>query len=146
MCPADSASDEALIRDLAVRYAHAVDQNEPALLEALFEPEGVIEGPGFRMQGLEEIRRIPAMLKSIYSITWHVLHQQLVTVSGDEANSETHAIANHLTETGDGKATNLVWHIRYRDRLRRTGGTWRFAHRLVTLDWAETRAVSMARN
>jgi hypothetical protein len=139
-------SEDELIRQLSVRYATAVDRNEPDKLTELFLPEAVIEGPGFRMNGLAEIRGIPGMLRKMYALTWHVIHQQRVTITGDQAESETHSTAHHLTEQGGGKATDLVWHLRYQDQLKRHEGAWRFAHRTLLVDWAETRDVSMTRN
>jgi uncharacterized protein (TIGR02246 family) len=137
-------SDEDAIRQLAVRYAAAIDRNQPERLEAMFMPDAEIEGPGFRISGLDEIRRIPGMLKERYSCTLHVVHQQMVELMGDEATCETHSTANHLTDLGGGKASNLVWSIRYRDRLRKQAGSWRFVHRQLVIDWTETRAVATA--
>lgn len=139
-------SDEDAIRALAARYAQAIDRNQPELLDALFTPDAVIEGPGFRMGGIDEIRRIPGTLKKLYKQTTHVVHQQTVALSGDQAECETHATANHLTDLGDGKASNLVWSIRYQDRVQRQDGGWRFAHRLLIIDWTETRTVSISGN
>jgi uncharacterized protein (TIGR02246 family) len=136
-------SEEEAIRGLAVRYAAAVDRNQPEQLEALFVPDAVIEGPGFRLSGLGEIRRIPGMLKERYARTVHVIHQQAVELMGDEAECETHSTANHLTDLGGGKASNLVWSIRYHDRLRKQAGAWRFVHRRLLIDWTETRDVAV---
>jgi len=99
----------------------------------------VIEGSGFVMQGHEQICGIPAMLKGMYSRTLHQVHNQTVTVSGDTAEAETYCSANHLTELGGGSASNLVWAMRYQDRLQRHNGQWRFQRRTVVIDWTETR-------
>jgi uncharacterized protein (TIGR02246 family) len=144
MSLAGSVSDEDAIRQLAVRYAQAIDRNEPEKLDELFAPDAVIEGPGFRMDGIGEIRGIPGRLKTLYSRTVHVVHQQAVTLSGETASCETHSTANHLTDQGEGAASNLVWSIRYQDRVRRQAGCWRFVHRQLIIDWTETRTVSTA--
>jgi len=133
------ADDEAAIRRLAALYARAMDRNEPALLEEIFTADAVIKGPGFVMQGHAQICAIPGMLKGMYSRTLHQIHQQTVTVSGDGAEAETYCSANHLTAPGDGLASNLVWAMRYQDRLQRENGRWRFRHRAVLIDWTETR-------
>jgi hypothetical protein len=39
----------------------------------------------------------------------------------------------------------LVWHLRYREVFRRNGRQWRFARRVIVLDWTETRAVDLQR-
>jgi len=140
------SADEVVIRQLAVRYARAIDRNEPELLGELFTPDAVIEGPGFLMNGLDEIRKVPGMLRKMYSFTIHVVHQQTVMISGDSAESETYCTANHLMDQGEGKASNLIWSIRYQDSIKRRAGAWRFARRMLIIDWTETRAVAIARN
>ena len=133
------ADDEAAIRRLAALYARAMDRNEPQLLAQIFAADAVIEGSGFVMQGHEQICGIPAMLKGMYSRTLHQVHNQTVTVSGDSAEAETYCSANHLTDLGGGTASNLVWAMRYQDRLQRHNGQWRFQRRTVVIDWTETR-------
>ncbi len=146
MCRAGSVSDLAEIGQLAMRYASAIDRNEPEKLGELFTPDAVIEGPGFRMSGSEEILGIPGMLRRMYSFTAHIIHNQTTTVLGDSAESETYCTANHLTDKGEGKASNLVWSIRYQDKIKRHAGAWRFARRLLIIDWTETRNVAIAGN
>ena len=133
------AGDEAAIRRLAALYARAMDRNEPQLLADIFTADAVIEGPGFVMQGHEQIRAIPGMLGQMYSRTLHQIHNQTVTISGDSAEAETYCSANHLTALANGAASVLVWAMRYQDRLRRENGHWRFERRAVLIDWTETR-------
>lgn len=138
-----SAADEATLYQLAAGYARAIDRNEPDALAVLFMPDAVIEGKGFRIEGIEAIRGIPAMLRQRYLKTLHVLHQQTCVVTGDSAGAETHCTANHVTDLGGGRASNLIWVIRYQDGFTRSGGQWRFARRQLILDWTETREVQI---
>jgi uncharacterized protein (TIGR02246 family) len=139
------AEDAAAIRDLAAWYARAVDRDDPELLASLFTPDGVIEGPGFRMAGHAQIRGVPGMLRSRYARTLHLLLQQTVTACANgAAEAETCCLAHHLTDSGGGVASNLVWAIRYQDRLSRSEGRWRFSRRELVIDWTETRAVSLS--
>jgi hypothetical protein len=131
--------DESALYRLAARYAQAVDRNDPGTLDELFTAGAVIEGPGFVINGLEAIRGIPGMLRERYRNTRHVLHQQIIAVSGDKAEGETYCTANHIS-AGD-PPSNLVWAIRYQDRFVREQGQWRFAHRRLVIDWTETRTV-----
>jgi uncharacterized protein (TIGR02246 family) len=135
--------DEAAIRRLAALYARAVDRNEPDTMAGLFAADAVIEGPGFTMQGLEQIGAIPGMLRGMYARTLHQVHQQTVRVEGDGAEAETYCTANHVSDRGGGAAENLVWAVRYLDRLRRENGGWVFVRRSVVIDWTETRAVRL---
>ena len=133
------AEDEAAIRRLAALYARAMDRNEPLLLAQIFSADAVLEGPGFSMQGHAQICAVPGMLKGLYRMTQHQIHQQTVTVSGDDAEAETYCSAQHLSAQGDGGASVLVWAMRYQDLLRREDGRWRFLRRTARIDWTETR-------
>jgi uncharacterized protein (TIGR02246 family) len=133
-----SSADEAAIRRLCALYAQAVDRNQPDLLAGLFTADAVIEGPGFAMRGREEIRAIPGMLRQAYSRTLHLVMNQVFEITGDVAEGETCGLANHLSASAD-TASNLVWALRYQDRLRRDNGEWRFERRRIFIDWTETR-------
>jgi uncharacterized protein (TIGR02246 family) len=135
--------DEAAIRRLAALYARAMDRNEPQLLAEIFTADAVLEGPGFAMRGHGEICAIPGMLQQMYSRTLHQIHNQTVSIAGDRAEAETYCTANHLTAAADGAASNLVWAMRYHDRLRRENGHWRFQRRSAVIDWTETRPAQL---
>ena len=132
-------NDDDAIRRLCTLYARAVDRNQPELLAGLFTADAVIEGPGFAMHGREEIHAIPGMLRQTYSLTLHLVFNQVFEIAGDVAVGETCGLANHLSGSGDA-ASNLVWALRYQDRLRREDGEWRFERRRILIDWTETRA------
>lgn len=136
--------DEAAIRRLAALYARAVDRDEPDTLAGLFAADAVLEGPGFSMQGHEQLRAIPGMLRGMYRRTLHQVHQQTVRVEGDHAEAETYCTANHVSDKGAGQAENLAWAMRYLDSLRRENGRWLFARRRVVIDWTETRPAQWA--
>ena len=139
------AETEAELRRLANLYARAMDRNEPALLDDILTDDIVLEGPGFRIDGLAASRNNPALLKQMYLMTQHVVHNQTVDVSGDEAAGETYCTASHVlrpASEGEGHAA-LVWAIRYQDRFRRVDGSWRFSGRTLIVDWSETRPVTL---
>jgi len=136
------AADEAAIRRLAALYARAMDRNEPQLLAEIFTADALLEGPGFAMRGHGEICAIPGMLSQMYSRTLHQIHNQTVRISGDSGEAETYCTANHLTAQGRG-ASNLVWAMRYHDRLVRENGHWRFQQRSAVIDWTETRPAQL---
>jgi uncharacterized protein (TIGR02246 family) len=137
-----TSEDEAAIRRLAALYAQAVDRGQPELLLSLFTADAVIEGPGFRMQGHDQIRAIPGMLRLSYSLTLHLVMNQVFEIAGEVAEGETCGLANHLSGSG-AAASNLVWALRYQDRLRRENGKWRFERRRIVIDWTETRPVQI---
>lgn len=130
--------DEWALRRLAERYAQAADRNDPELMVSLFTADAVIEGPGFRLAGHEQIRAIPGMLAERFRGTLHCVFNQTVTLAGDAAHGETYAMAHHRIESEPGRAATLDWAIRYQDRFVRTGGQWRFAQRTLLIEWTRT--------
>ena len=132
---AASLEDRWLLRELAYRYARAVDRRDWELARELFTSDCVLVGPGYELVGrdgiLAGLRRIGQ-----FSATQHSVHNQLVEVRGDAASGETYCTAHHLYER-DGVRRKLSWGIRYQDRCVRDAGSWRYAHRELLLDWAQ---------
>jgi ketosteroid isomerase-like protein len=123
------------LRELAYRYARAVDRRDWALAERLFTRDCVLVGPGYELVGrdgiLAGLRRIDQ-----FRATQHSVHNQLVEVAGDTATGETYCTAHHLYER-DGRSWKLSWGIRYQDRCVREAGAWRYVRRELVLDWAQ---------
>jgi len=127
--------DRQALRDLAYRYARAVDRRDWALAGELFTRDCVLVGPGYELVGrdgiLAGLRRIDQ-----FRATQHSVHNQLVEISGDAATGETYCTAHHLYER-DGVRRKLSWGIRYQDRCVRDAGSWRYARRELLLDWTQ---------
>lgn len=135
-------ADEWEIRRLALLYARAMDRNEPAIFEAIFTEDAVIERPGVKREGRAAILKIPASLRKRYLATLHKIHNQLVTVTGpDTAEGETYCTAEHLQRDRAGGTTLYAMSIRYRDTIVRQAGGWRFRYRQLVFEWTETRQV-----
>ena len=132
---AASVEDRLALRELADRYARAVDRRDWALAERLFTGDCVLVGPGYELVGRDAIlaglRRIDR-----YDATQHSVHNQLVEVTGDRATGETYCTAHHLYQRG-GRRRKLSWGIRYQDRCAREAGAWRYERRELLLDWAQ---------
>ena len=69
-----------------------------------------------------------------YDRTTHFVGNQLARVEGDTATAETYCLAHHIHER-DGVVVDRTLAIRYRDRLVRAGDRWRFAERILVVDW-----------
>jgi hypothetical protein len=76
----------------------------------------------------------------MFRATVHRVHNQVATVTGDEATGETYCTADHLLNDVH---SVLVWTIRYLDQWRREGGQWRFTRRKLIVEWEEVRAVTV---
>ena len=138
--------DRVLIRELADRYARAVDRRDFETLAALFTPDARLaihsgSAPAGAMRA--DLRGRDAIVDALRSIarfetTTHFVGNQLVELGdhlrAERASAETYALAFHLTR-GAGGAQNRVVAVRYRDALVRDAGGWRFAERVLSLDW-----------
>lgn len=130
--------DEREIRTLALRYAQAADRRDPTAWVELFTPDAAIEGSGVALQGLDRIAAIPQALASRYQRTYHTVLNHLITLNGDEAQGEVYSQAHHLSRQDDGRTSDYIMAITYRDRYVRRDGEWRFQHREIDLQWTQT--------
>lgn len=130
--------DEGALRRCAEIYAQGADHRDKAAWRAILADDVIIEGPGFRIEGLEQNLASLDMLGQMFRTTAHRITGQVVSIDGDHAEGETMGLAEHLLRDRD---AILVWSIRYQDAWRREGGSWRFRHRRLLLDWQETRDV-----
>ena len=133
------------LRDLAFRYALAVDSRDAAGLAALFTPDGALASHPdghVRYRGEEGWRRMIAEVSASFIETMHNVHNQ--AFDRDEAGQVTGVttgVASHLVETSGGGLTVLDFAMRYHDRFAWHDGAWQFAERKLEVVWVETRPV-----
>lgn len=130
--------DEAALRRTAELYAQGADRRASDLWRAVLADDCVIEGPGFRQEGMAQNLAALELLDTMFKATQHRVHQQCVRVDGNAASGETYCTADHLLKDGD---AILSWAIRYQDSWRRESDGWRFTQRKLLVDWQETRPV-----
>jgi hypothetical protein len=133
--------DERDLRRTAELYAQGADRRDKALWASIFTENAVIEAPGIRLEGRANIVAALDVMARLYVATQHRVHNQVVSIDGHLAHGETYSTADHLSAAG-GTRTILTWAIRYQDRWRRVDGVWRFSHRLLVIDWTDTRTIS----
>lgn len=122
------------IRDLVARYNANGDAGRFDEMLALFAPDATVDLPGQRCSGVNEIRAlftgIAARTGAEGSAARFVRHftstLQIDLESPEAARSRCYYLV--LTDRG------LDHWGRYIDRYERRDGSWRFAHRQVTLD------------
>ncbi len=128
------------IRDVAYRYAQAVDRRNYRLLAEQLSEDLVLIGPGFHYESraayLEGVVRI-----EYYHRTMHCVHNQLVEVRGQQAAGETYCVAYHFYHQEE-QERRLVWGIRYQDEYRREEERWLLSRRELLLDWSTDAAVT----
>lgn len=145
MTEADLVAAEAAFRRLACGYAQAMDRNRPDLLDDVLSADVVIDGPGFQIIDLASARDAPGKLRAMFSQTTHAIHNQTLTLTGpDTAEGETYCTAAHISfATPNEPLSAWVWAIRYQDRMRRDGDTWKLCYRKLIIDWTDRRAVEL---
>jgi uncharacterized protein (TIGR02246 family) len=143
MSDLDQIRDEWALRKLAMNYARTVDRGDGPGFAALFTPDAAVEGPGFKVQGYDQLAGNPGMLKQMYQSTMHTVLNHTATVTGDTATGETYCIAYHVNRPENGVTTRLDWAIRYQDKYVRRDGTWLYAHRQLLVEWTELSTVTM---
>jgi len=127
----------AVFRDLAERYAAAIDSADADALAALFAPGGGLviragERPLYEFRD-ERLRRFATLIGETYASTLH--HVTTHVVDGDRAT--TWCLAHHVTP---GRELETVG-VRYADSFARVDGEWRFAQRDVTALWVKVESL-----
>lgn len=146
-----TAAEQLELSGLVHRYAAHVDARRFDELAELFaadaelmlpDPPGRLE-PCVRHQGQAGVREAMSALAGVIR-TQHGILGEIYTGAGDTATGEITGVAHHWVEH-DGRLTDHVWHLRYRDTYRRTAQGWRIAVRALTIDAIESRPTRQVR-
>jgi 3-phenylpropionate/cinnamic acid dioxygenase small subunit len=133
-----SLLDRAAIQDVLLRYARGVDRRDLALVASCFTADAAYDGTLARGLIGDALAQLPRAFARYESST-HFVGNQLITLDGDQASSETYTIAYHRL-TGAPRRDRTVA-VRYEDDLVRTTDGWRIRRRVVRLDWERTDVV-----
>jgi hypothetical protein len=137
------ADEWALLR-LSYLYARSMDRNEPEILDGIFTEDARLEGDWFKVEGLAQIKQLPAQMHQRYARMMHTVHNQTVDIEGDTAQGETYCLAHHIMDgAARGGPTVFDMAIRYHSHWVRLDGRWRFTHRKITLDYSELRSARL---
>jgi 3-phenylpropionate/cinnamic acid dioxygenase small subunit len=130
--------DRQQIIDTLYRYASTIDSKDFATLRSIFVDDAVGQYGDY-----EPLQGADAIVGWIESATtdrdWqhHLLNVYHVDIDGDEATTLTYH-TSHQTTVGQ-PDTVIVLVARYRDVLRRDGGTWKIANKVMEIGWSEDR-------
>lgn len=148
-----STADRLAVADLVHIYASAVDDRRFGDVVELFtenaelrlpDPPRSLE-PVHRHHGRDGVRAAMAALSAV-TRTEHAIVGEVYAPGGepDYALGRITCIAHHWTLT-EGRASDLVWHLRYDDEYLRTRAGWRIHGRALTINAIETRDVRRLR-
>ncbi|MCY3634314.1 MAG: nuclear transport factor 2 family protein [bacterium] len=126
-------SDDAAVRNVVARLAMLSDVGDLEEYVDLFTDDARWEMPGGELQGRDNllagaIERRAAGTVGPGSNTRHVIATQSVVVDGEEAESD--AYWQFWVNTASEPSVALFG--TYRDRLVRTDGGWKLAHRVIS--------------
>jgi hypothetical protein len=129
--------DRDLIKDLLVRYAHAVDGGDWTTVRSCFAVDAVVAGILVREPIGPYLEALEASVAP-YERTMHFIGSQLVKLEpgADVARLETYAVAYHL-ETAESGREQLVVGVVYRDTVKRSGEMWVITRRAVESKWVQ---------
>ena len=126
--------DKQAIVELILRYCRGIDRNDREAVAECFHPDATDVHGSFRGTVAEFIDWAFHLLER-YDSTMHLVANQLITLSGDRAVSETYGIAYHRSSDPDPRR-NLTVGFRFIDLLeRRVDRVWRIAERVATTEW-----------
>ncbi|MEV5070137.1 nuclear transport factor 2 family protein [Microbacterium sp. LMI12-1-1.1] len=135
-----SAHDQGEIRDLLIRYAYAIDFNDPAVLVSCFAANAVVEvlglpteaGHAAKGEGHEQLVQMLAQgFAGNQGHSRHWVLPVLIERDGDGARAVTYLT---VIRPGEFPNTGVLLTGVYRDRLIRTGDGWRIVHRTFHAD------------
>lgn len=128
------------LRDLASRYAWAVDRRDAGEIVALFTRDGAVRGYGENPIDYTGPERLAAMMGDLgmFERTMHNVFNQLFARDADgTVTGMTYCIASHLLPGAEPMLVDMaIW---YHDRYAEEGGAWKFAERRLEVLWTETR-------
>ena len=128
--------DKQEISELILRYCRGIDRCDREAVAECFHPDATDVHGSFRGTVTEFIDWAFRLLDR-YDSTMHLVANQLITLSGDRAVSESYGIAYHRSAVPD-PHRNLTVGFRYIDLLeRRDDRVWRIAERMATTEWVK---------
>jgi hypothetical protein len=133
-------ADEREIGRLISNYARGCDTRNGELFAAQFTEDGVLELATRETVGQHRLSKIPSMLDQ-YHLTYHMVHNVLIDVTGDTATGEVYSASHHLNPIQREMFSDRVMYITYRDNYVRTGQGWKIARRLVDVQFIEYKTV-----
>ncbi len=132
--PIAALLDKQEIHELVLRYCRGIDRFDRPAVEACFHPDATDTHGSFTGTITEFIDWAFRLLER-YDSTMHLVANQLITLSGDRAVTETYGIAYHRSSDPDPRR-NLTVGFRYIDLMeRRDDRVWRIAERVATTEW-----------
>lgn len=126
--------DEADVSQVILRYADGLDRRDFDQVWACFAPDADVVGSSFSGPLGEYLPRLLEGVRT-FGATQHFMGNQLRSVDGDRAHTETYCVAHHFRDPA-GEQEAIVMGVRYVDDLvRQDDGRWVISRRHATAMW-----------
>jgi ketosteroid isomerase-like protein len=124
--------DREKIREVVHRYCWAVDRGTLEDVMRFFDdPCELRLVPGKQYLGKAAVQKwYEAYIENRMEVLRHLIHNQIITVQGDNATSKS-----YFDAVGDLKGEAVVAAGFYDDALLRVRGKWKFTEKIITLDY-----------
>lgn len=133
--PADALKSKQKIAELTAAYCRGVDKADAELLKSIFHDDSRVDSGAFNGNGQKFATEICAILRSVFSQTYHSITRQTIEVDGDQAIGETYVMAVATMLENENYAEILTGG-RYIDRFERRHGEWKILERRFICDWS----------
>jgi hypothetical protein len=135
--------DRQEITDTLYKYAATIDVKDYDELRTVFTDDVIAQYAGApEIRGADELVGWIREMSPTTKYQHHLLNVYSIDLDGDEARTYTYHTSHQVEEA----TPDLVYVIvaRYRDILRRVGGTWLIADKRMEVGWMERREFSQA--
>lgn len=132
--------DKDALRELAMRYARAIDRHDPDLLRTVYHDDATdSHGAAFTGSAATFIEQLPGIMAG-YELTAHYIINTSYRLDGDRADGELYFIAYHRTLHPTSQHITVTG--RYLDNYERRAGQWKIARRQLVWDSLVATAVA----
>ena len=121
-------------QELAFRYARYVDDKDFDKMNLIMAPDIVMASPGFETHGLKEFQDLLVENLKRFSVTMHLVGNQLGQWQGDNYEGETYCVASHIYEQ-DATQWKMEMAIRYQDSIALIDGQHLYTRRYLNVLW-----------
>ena len=112
----------------------AIDRKDWDAYANGFAEDGEFEIMGDRRKGRADIAAGPGRDLAKFDGLQHLVMNEIVDVDGDRGTGQWYAIAVHVPDASD-PGTHADVGLRYRFKVRRDDGAWRFEEAVIDVIW-----------
>lgn len=126
--------DREAIRDVLMRYCHAIDRCDAGLLRSVYWPGATDDHVFWRGTAEAFVDFCMPILES-RDQTMHNIGNILIRIDGNAARVQSYFDSYERLRGKEGRCNDITASGRYLDRMEKRDGEWRIAERKVVIDW-----------